>query len=55
MSVTNSESPYEMSLKDDKEDLNDEVILSYQFDKIVHVISLLRLALKIRLEFFADY
>ena len=43
-----------MSLKD-KEDLNDEVILSYQFDKIVHVTSLLRLALKIRLEFCADY
>ena len=43
-----------MSLKD-KEDLNDEVILSYQFDKIVHVTSLLRLALKILLEFCADY
>ena len=50
-----SESPHEKSLKDDKEDLNDEVILSYQFDKIVHVISRLRLALKIRLEFFPDY
>ena len=44
-----------MSLKDDKGDLNDEVIQSYKFDKIVHVTSLLRLALKIRLEFFADY
>ena len=44
-----------MSLKDDKGDLNDEVIQSYQLDKIVHVTSLLRLALKIRLEFFADY
>ena len=43
-----------MSLKD-KEDVNDEVILSYQFDKIVHVTSLLRLALKILLEFCADY
>ena len=28
---------------------------SYKFDKIVHVTSLLRLALKIRPEFFADY
>ena len=43
-----------MSLKD-KEDVNDEVILSYQFDKIVHLTSLLRLALKILLEFCADY